>query len=89
MRMHSEWSTSLVPEPEVRSSTSRKTCILGQISRRPGPAARRERGRGGNTATAPGRAGAQSHFWSGAAAQQSRRRGGAAGGACAAGGRCR
>eukprot|EP00966_Prymnesium_polylepis_P199998 4634866-Prymnesium_polylepis.2 len=32
-RMHCEWSTSLVPEPDVRSSTSRKTCMLGQISR--------------------------------------------------------
>eukprot|EP00966_Prymnesium_polylepis_P332143 7387670-Prymnesium_polylepis.2 len=31
--MHCEWSTSVVPEPLVRSSTSRKTCMLGQISR--------------------------------------------------------
>eukprot|EP00966_Prymnesium_polylepis_P045115 1045266-Prymnesium_polylepis.1 len=31
--MHREWSISLVPEPLARSSTSRKTCRLGQISR--------------------------------------------------------
>eukprot|EP00966_Prymnesium_polylepis_P113782 2630291-Prymnesium_polylepis.1 len=31
--MQREWSTSVTPEPVARSSTSRKTCRLGQISR--------------------------------------------------------
>eukprot|EP00966_Prymnesium_polylepis_P155776 3598510-Prymnesium_polylepis.1 len=49
--MHCEWSTSLVPPPVTRSSTSRKT--------RPARPATHVRERGGSTTMAEAPAGAQ------------------------------